>query len=233
MLLCYNGDMDIRTWIKENSEPSYGDFTRRICKTAYPVNGIRIPILRAKARELVKESGLKALNDLSDESYEEIMLQSFVLGYAKVPLSEKRALIKAYLQKCDDWSQTDSFVSTFRLSKNETEDYWNMLKDWMGDTNLCRQYPYLQRFILVFMSMKFLDDEHIDAVLAYCRTLADAPLTVKMANGWLLATASISFYDKVNAILTDLDSQTLRIYKGKMRDSFRISEEKKQEVKAL
>ena len=74
--------MEIKTWIKENSEEKYKSFTEKLVKTKYEIVGIRTPKLRKFAKELLKKYGVDSLKMLSDNIYEEIMLQVLLLPIA-------------------------------------------------------------------------------------------------------------------------------------------------------
>ena len=54
-----------------------------------------------------------------------------------------------------------------------------------------------------------------------------------MANAWLLTTAAREYLDKVIDVIIELDEETLRYFKGKIRDSYMISEDKKERVKDI
>ena len=46
--------MEIRNWIKNNSETDYKKFSERLIKTKYKIVGIRVSKLRKFAKELLK-----------------------------------------------------------------------------------------------------------------------------------------------------------------------------------
>ncbi|MGI6510405.1 MAG: DNA alkylation repair protein [Erysipelotrichaceae bacterium] len=225
--------MEIKTWIKENSEEKYKSFTENLVKTKYEIVGIRTPKLRKFAKELLKKHGIGSLKMLSDNIYEEIMLQGFIIAYSSGSLIDKKELFDNYLSKCDCWSLVDSFVSSLKLKGNDYQQGWIMMNDYKSNQAEMKQYPYIERFVLCLSMSLYLNDQYVDEILEYSEKLTDREYTVKMANSWLLATAAIEYFEKVMDVIMKLDEETLRYFKGKIRDSYRISEDKKERVKNL
>ena len=225
--------MEIKTWIKENSEEKYKSFTEKLVKTKYEIVGIRTPKLRKFAKELLKKYGVDSLKMLSDNIYEEIMLQGFIVAYSSRSLVDKKDLIDNYLYKCDCWSLVDSFVSSLKLKGEEYHEGYKMLNEYRDNQTKMKQYPYIERFVLCLSMSLYLNDQYIDDILEYSEKLTDREYTVKMANSWLLATAAIEYFEQVIDVIMKLDEETLRYFKGKIRDSYRISEDKKERVKSL
>ncbi len=225
--------MEIRNWIKNNSETDYKKFSERLIKTKYKIVGIRVSKLRKFAKELLKKYKIEALKKLSDDIYEEVMLQGFVVAYYDASIDAKRELIDTYLHKCDCWSLIDSFASSLKLKEKDYNAGWQMLADYKSDQLFIKQYPYIERFVICLSMNLYLNDEYIDEILNYCKKLDDREYTVKMANAWLLTTAAREYLDKVIDVIIELDEETLRYFKGKIRDSYMISEDKKERVKDI
>lgn len=211
----------MKEWIQENCEEKFKSFSEGLI-AGREIKGVRIPKLRAFAKELVKERGLDALELLSDDCYEEVLLQGFVIAYSKELIELKEPFIYEYLCKCDNWSLVDSFSAIVKLKGIEKDIFYDIIKGWRND-----EHEYVVRFTLVHCIVNYLDDEHIDDVLDFCGTLNDKAYSIKMANGWLLASAYINYSPKVRGLVKLLDDETFRITKGKIRDSYRISEEEK------
>ncbi len=214
--------MEIDEWLQKNSDEKYRLFSGRLVNSRYPLFGVRIPLLRKKAKMLVRQADMEALAFLNDESFEAVMLQGFVIGYSQKELSAKKEAIYNYLCKCDNWSLVDSFAATIKPQGVQKELLYGWIKEYR-----CDEHEYVRRFCLVEALECYLDDEHVDDLLAYSASLKDETTANKKANGWLLATAYINYEEKVLQLLPILDEETYRIAKGKIRDSYRIDEEKK------
>ncbi|HQB32242.1 MAG TPA: DNA alkylation repair protein [Erysipelotrichaceae bacterium] len=225
--------MNISKWLKDNSETEFKDFSVRLVKTRYDILGIRLPKLRKYAKDLVNRFGADALSRLSDDTFEEIMLQGFVVAYLKTDFEVKKILIDNYLRKCDNWSLIDSFASSFKLKDKDYQNGWKMLNEYKNNQMLLQEKPYIERFVLCLSMNLYLNDQYIDEILKYSEILKDRKYAVKMANSWLLATAAIKYFDKVIDVIIKMDEETIRYFKGKIRDSYRIDEDKKERIKQI
>ena len=217
--------MDVREWLQANSEEEYRRFTGRLVESRYPLLGVRLPLLRQQAKELLKQYEVEALNRLDDSSFEMIMLQGFVIAGLKKPLTEKRELLYRHLLKCDNWSLIDSLATSFKGRGRQSEEMYDFISSLKED-----EHPYVRRFVLVMMQ-KYLDDDHIADIMDYCRQLGKDEYCVEMAAGWLLASAYINYPQQVLDITGCLSETTYRHARGKINDSYRITEEKKKEYR--
>ena len=217
--------MEVKEWLKANGEEEYRRLSARLIQSRYPALGVRMPLLRKKAGQLVSEHGETALEMLDDSCLEMVMLQGFVIAALKKPLAEKEEAIYHYLLKCDNWSLIDSFSSSFRINGKESAELYRFLSSLKQD-----EHEYVRRFVLVVMQ-KYLDDEHIDDIIAYLKQLGSDEYCVEMAAGWLLASAYINYPQKVLSITDDLSESTYRYARGKINDSYRITMEKKKEYR--
>ena len=222
--------MNIKDELNRIKEDAYKAFSERIIKTSYPILGVRAKALRDMAKQIAKTEGLAAVGNIDDSSYEELMLQGLVIGYSKEKIEVKEEYLTQFLQKCDCWSLVDSTSATFKLKKDDLSALWQVMNKWRQDSQLCLNYPYLERFILVMEIDQYLDDQHIDEIIDYSRDLKERDYTIKMANAWLLATAFVNYPDKVYGVIDDLDMETTKYFKQKVRDSLRISAEDKKKV---
>ena len=100
-------DEKINAWIKmqlkTQKEPSFQQFMVKLLPGIDNILGIRLPTLRKIAKQLAKGKWQDYLLLALDDSYEEIMLQGLVLGYAQGNL----------------------------LAKEEPEAFWNFLQEYL------------------------------------------------------------------------------------------------------
>lgn len=223
--------MNVKKFIEENASERYREFTESLTlEGQYPFRGVRLPVLRGLAKQLVREDDMKALEKLTDDCFEEVLLQGFVIAYSKLPLSEKKPYIDDYLKKADSWSLIDSFVSSFKFKKDESKVMWEYLNDYRNSKD-----TFTVRFVLVMMMAKYLDEEHIKDVLDYCVSVRSEEYYIEMAQAWLLATAAIKWFGAVENILIDgkLNMFTHNKTIQKACESFRITDVNKERLKQL
>ncbi len=224
-------DVNIKEYLEANSRQKYRQFTGSLNPgSRYPVMGVRVPLLRELAKKLVKEYGVNAVDMLSDDSQEEVLLQGFVIAYSKMPLAEKKPYIDNYLAKCDNWSLIDSFVSTFHFNRKDEALMWRYLEEYRKS-----KQTFTVRFVLVMMLNRYLKDEYINDILEYCSNIDSEEYYIEMAQAWLLATAAINYFNDVELILKDgkLNMFTHNRTIQKTVESFRISAENKERLRAL
>ncbi len=217
----------ISDWISENKEEKYAEFSSKLTTSRYPLLGVRIPILKAKAKELVKDKDIESLKDVCRDSFEEMMLRGIIIAYSKITLKEKEDLLYQHLCECDNWALIDTLCTCFKLKGLEKEEMYQLISGYWND-----EHTYVVRFAIV-MSMHYNDDEHIADVLKKCCSLKRDEYTLKMANSWLLQALSVNYFDEVIKIIDKLDEETKRYYKRKMLDSFKITKERKEIVRRL
>ena len=224
-------DVYIKEYLEANSRQKYRQFTGSLNPgSRYPVMGVRVPLLRELAKKLAKEYGINAVDMLSDDSQEEVLLQGFVIAYSKMPLAEKKPYIDNYIAKCDNWSLIDSFVSTFHFNRKDEALMWR----YLGEYRKSKQ-TFTVRFVLVMMLNRYLKDEYINDILEYCSNIDSEEYYIEMAQAWLLATAAINYFYDVELILKDgkLNMFTHNRTIQKAVESFRISAENKERLRAL
>ena len=107
---------EIRYFLEEHSEQKFQKFTAGLIPGTDPIIGVRVPVLRSLAKHIAKEDWRSYLTDARNDTYEEICLQGFVIGYAKADIEEILSYAKAFIPKIHDWSVNDGFCATFKSS---------------------------------------------------------------------------------------------------------------------
>lgn len=223
-------DCTILERLKALAEPEYAAFASRLCSTRYPMLGVRLPKLRAMAKELCRSDWRAYLRAPTGETFEEVMLRGMVLAGAPCPLEEKLENTEAYLPLPDCWSLTDSVVPTYRFRKGELETVRRFFA------------PYLQasgtfevRFALIVLLDYFLCPEYEQWVADMVLKVDSNEYYVNMARAWILATLAVRRPDLTFRILEEgrLDPFTHRKTISKLCDSYRISAEDKSRARAL
>ena len=97
--------------LKELADKKYREFQMKLCPGVDNILGIRVPILRKYAKDLVKKYSLEeVLYSLDDKYYESIMLQGMVIGLDKNRnIEETLEYVKNFIPKIDNWAVCDTF----------------------------------------------------------------------------------------------------------------------------
>lgn len=214
------------------SEESYRDFNKKLCPDAgRELLGIRVPRLRQLAREILKGDWETFINDGEEQYHEEIILKGLVIGGAKLPLEEKLTLIRDFIPKIDSWSISDTFCPSLKIKPKDLAAVWEFILPYAGSD---REYDV--RFAVIMMLDYYITDDYAQKVIARLDTIRHDGYYAKMAVAWTLAELGI----KYNAITMEylrgenhLDKFTYNKALQKMRESYRIDPEQKEELKRM
>lgn len=223
---------NIRKELLELKDEEYGKFQKKLCPdTNLEIIGIRIPKLRNLAKELAEEDYKYYLNSIENKYFEEILLEGFIIGYCKVDIYEKLELIKEFVPKIDSWSITDTFCPTLKIKEKDLEKVWNFIMPYLKSNK-----EFEVRFAIIMMLDYYITDQYVDEVIECLDKVDNEGYYAKMAVAWTLAEIGIKYYDKLIKYLkgnNKLDTFTYNKTLQKLRESYRISSEQKEELKTM
>lgn len=224
----------MNTWIKAQleaqKEPSFQQFMAKLLPGIDNILGIRLPTLRKIARQLANGNWQDYLQSASDDSYEEIMLQGLVLGYAKGNLKEKEPFLRLFIPKIDNWSVCDSTCATIKLAKEEPEAFWNFLQKYLHS-----QREYEVRFALVQMLDYYINEGYLARVLEAIDNVKLKAYYVQMAQAWAVSICYREFPQQTLPYLKEnhLDDFTHNKAIQKITESLKVPKEEKSFLKTL
>ncbi|MDR0886961.1 MAG: DNA alkylation repair protein [Clostridiales Family XIII bacterium] len=194
-------------------------------KTAY---GVRVPQMRAIAKDIIKNDPQRFLDRCKDTTFEEIQLHGFVIAGLKVPLSEKLPFIAAFIPLIDNWAICDTF--SFKVKETEKPLLWDFVQGYF-DSNK----TYDVRYAVVTGLPNFITDGYIDAYLEKLAAIIHEDYYVKMAVAWAICDCFIKQRDKTDALLSakTLDPWTQNKAIQKCRESRRVSDADKEYLLGL
>lgn len=198
------------------------------------VIGVRIPILRKIAKQIIKQDYAKFLAEnqpLQQTYFEEILLEGIVLAYAPLDLEVKFAAIKRFLPKINNWGVCDSFCASFKLTDYANKQmYLPLLKSILSSNK-----PYELRFAIVMLLDYYLTPDFADEALALIVKVNSEAYTVKMAKAWAFSKY-FSYYPAEGFAFLQTHKLEDTLYKmtlQKIRDSKRVSIQDKQKLNML
>lgn len=223
---------NIKRRLLELQNEEYKKFNKKLCPdTNLKMLGIKIPVLRTIAKEIAKIRPEEYLQNVENEYFEEVILEGLVIAYSKMPIEEKLELIKNFIPKIDSWAINDTFCPTLKIKDSEKEVVWDFLQ------------PYLQsdkefevRFAVIMMLDYYITDEYVDKVIKKLDQIKNDGYYAKMAVAWTLAEIGIKYNEKAMKYLkgqNNLDKFTYNKTLQKLRESYRISTEQKEELKKM
>lgn len=221
-------------WIKEQlgslAEPEFQQFTAKLLPGVTGILGVRLPFLRQLAKQLAKGDWKAYLSHALDGSYEEIMLQGMVLGYAKGDLQEKKEYLQAFIPKINNWSVCDSACSTIKLAKQQPEEFWEFLMPYLNSTG-----EFQIRFALVQLLDYYVNERYLGRVLEAVQQARQESYYVNMAQAWAVSICYREFPEETLPFLkaNSLDDFTHNKAIQKITESLKVPEEEKEIARRL
>lgn len=223
---------EIKIRLYELAEEKYREFNQKLLPGVEHVLGVRLPLLRKLAKETAKGDFRAYLSEAQkkisrDSIHEEIMVQGLVIGYAKMEREEYRKYLDEFAPKITNWSVCDSCVSGFKFMRTDPDYWFEYLKTYRASKE-----EFELRFMIVAMMDHFVDEEHIDEILAICNELRHDRYYVKMAVAWALQVCYVKFPEKTRWLLENnsMDDFTYNKAIQKIRESYQVSREEKDEL---
>lgn len=227
-------EKEYNTWIKEQlealREPEYQKFSSRLLPGIGPILGVRLPLLRNMAKKLAKEDWKTYLKHARDDSMEEIMLQGMTLGYARGDLAEKEQCLRRFIPKIDNWSVCDSVCSSIKLAKEQPEEMWEFLQEYLHS-----EKEYEVRFGLVQLLNYYVKEDYLYRVLQEIDSIKSRAYYVWMAQAWALSICYRDFPRETEPFLKQNHLYDITHNKAiqKITESRKVGKEEKNYIRTL
>lgn len=217
---------NIKAILESSVDDKFKDFTSALIPGSRPILGVRTPVLRQISKAIAKGDWQSFLKEAPEDTYEEVNVKGFVIGYAKADLQTLLPYIAEHIEKINDWSLCDGFCSNLKIVSKHREEFLEFLLPYakMDD-------EFKQRVVAVMLMDYYLTDEYIDMTLAVLDSLKNEKYYCKMAVAWAVATAWAKQREKTCAYMQNgnntLDDWTYNKAIQKMIESYRVSDEDK------
>ena len=219
----------IRKQLLELQEPDYQKFHKNLVPGVDNIIGIRVPILRNIAKEILKDDYISYIK-APKKYYEEIMIEGILIGTCKLDINEKLNLLDDFIPKINNWAINDSCSSSFKIKKENEKVVWNYLKKYITSSK-----EFELRFMLTMWMDHYLIDEYIDDVVINVKEITTDLYYAKMAKAWLISFIYLKYKEKGKKLLEDIKSDEWAYNKSiqKIIESNRITKEEKENLKKL
>lgn len=146
---------DVREYLLGCNEEKYQKFSQNLIPGVDNIIGIRLPILRAYAKELAKGDWEQAM-DGDDLYFEETMLRGMLISYAIKDIKKALPYIEDFIPRVDNWSICDSVFMTMNVLQKDREMTWEFIRPYLYSGE-----EFKVRVALVIMMQHLLKcDEH-------------------------------------------------------------------------
>lgn len=221
----------IREKIFELADEEYKKFHTSLCPNTDTIVGVRVPVLRNLAKEIVKENDVvEYLKNAEDKYYEETLLQGMVIGISKIDLQTTKQMLIKFIPKIYNWAICDTTVAGLKVTKKNMEEMLEFTKKYLKSNK-----EFELRFAIVMLLDFYITDQYIDFVLDELNKIKHDGYYVKMAVAWAISIAYIKFPDKTMKLLKDnnLDNFTYNKSLQKIVESYRVNKNIKNEIKRM
>ena len=222
---------EVRKWLEVQAAVDYKKFSSALIPGCDNMLGVRIPLLRKKAKELAKENWRDFARGMKEEYFEETMIAGMVIGYARADIKEKIEAVREFIPRIHNWSVNDCFCSTIKLKPSEREIFWDFLMEYKDSRK-----EYEVRVVAVMLLDQYLIPEYIEETIKTLDYLYDGDYYGSMGIAWALATAYAKFPEQTLSLLrgeNHLSDFTYNKAIQKMLESYRVSPEDKEMLRAM
>lgn len=208
----------IRERLYALAEPKYRDFSAALVPGGMGMLGVRLPKLRALAKEVAQDSDAYFAEPCG-ELFEEVMLRGMVIGCMKCSTEQRMAQMRAFIPMIANWSVCDSFCTSIKEAKRRPEEYWNFILPYVHS-----EREFEVRFAVVMMLAHFSKGEWLPRTLEQLESVCHPGYYVKMAVGWAISVCYVNdpayAWEWLNGV--QLDTETERMAIQKIMDSRRV-----------
>ena len=121
---------ETRLFLLENSEEEYRKFLGSLLPGEKNMLGIRLPVLRKKAKELAR-GDWKGEWETEDRYFEEIMLRGMMISYVKGDMDEMLPYIADFIPRVNNWSVCDSVFAKMDVLRTDRERTWQFIQPYL------------------------------------------------------------------------------------------------------
>ena len=221
--------MDIRKELFERQDKKYQEFTNSLIPgiDVTKTIGIRIPKIRELAKIIPTEEKYELIKTYPHEYFEENNLHRFIIEGLK-NYDEVIYYLDRFVPFIDNWSVCDCFTNK-QVEKNK-DKYLVKIKEWLQIDHL-----YAKRFGVSQLMRYYLDNDFDKSYLDLVGSIKTDEYYLEMMIAWYFATALAKKYEDTFKYLesANLNNETIKMLLGKVRDTYRITDDRKEEIRTL
>ncbi len=221
---------EIRDELFSFQDVKYRDFQAGLIpgKNADVMIGVRTPVLRKYAKDLIKKRDVtEFLRDLPHRYFDEDQLHAFIISEMK-DYGKCMEETEKFLPYVDNWATCDQ-MSPKIFKKHKTE-LLEAIKEWIKSDK-----TYTIRFSIGMLMQHFLDEDFDIAYPEMVAAVRSEEYYVNMMIAWYFATALAKQYETILPFIEGkkLDTWTHNKAIQKSVESYRITPEQKDYLRSL
>lgn len=209
---------ELRRSLEALADPRYRAFASKLIPGGIPMLGVRLPQLRAMAKQLAR-AGHWQLPTPAEPYMEEVMLRGMLIGYAPrhVKLEARLTELERFVPLISNWSICDSCCTTYAFVRRQREEVWPWLAPYLASAE---EFP--ARFGVVMLLCHYRQEATWAARVA--EVLPTVPATgyyAEMAVAWCACELILHEPALADRLLASLRPSVRRLTLRKLRESNR------------
>lgn len=225
-------DRELRDRLEALSEPGYQKFASALIPSVpqEKILGVRLPKLRALARELAADDWRAYLRCARCDTFEEVMLQGLVISGLEEEPGTVLSYAGSFIPKIDNWSVCDAFCAGFRLARTHPDAVWGFIQPYLRDD---REYGV--RFGAVMLLSYFADRRHASEAFRLLDEAHCEGYYARMAVAWAVSALFAALPERTFRYLgrSSLDDFTYRKALQKILESRQTGAEYRERIKTM
>lgn len=214
----------------EMRDEKFRDFTSKLIPGVDKelIIGVRVPEIRRLAKTLSADERKKFLSELPHKYHEENLLHGAILQLIKNDIGEVISETEKFLPYIDNWAVCD--MSQSKLLGKCPDMVFGKVCEWAKS-----EKTYTVRFAIDVLLQFFLDENFKPEVFSLAESIVSEEYYINMALAWFWSFALIKRYDEALPIIESKRLPAFVHNKAiqKARESYRISDERKEYLKTL
>ena len=220
-------------YLKSQQDEKYKNFTSKLLPKNVELLGVRIPVIRQYAKQLIKENLSNKYLEISLDKMQyqdELFLYSLLIANKMKTSETKIEDIKKFVPYINSWAVCDIFCSELKEIKKDTNKYFESFSQYTQS-----QEEYQIRFFYVLALNYFINEEHLEQIFNMIKNQEYVGYYDKMAVAWFLSIAYIKYPEQVENFLFSAKLNEFVFNKtiSKICDSFQVKKEAKIHLRKL
>ena len=213
-----------REWLKQQSDEAYRSFQHKLLPGVENYMGVRLPILKSKAKQLAKQDW-KTEFAQADLTFEEVMLRGMTIGALNLPVEQTVSLVKAFVPCIDNWAVCDSFCASLRQVRKHKAEFLPTIKEVAASKR-----EFEARFAAVMLLCYYKEPQDMPQSLALYAQITQADYYAQMGLAWGYSVFAATDFEMTLQAMEQaaLSVETWNKALQKMRESRRISPQQKE-----
>lgn len=221
---------DLKSELRELAEEDFRIFQLKLIPGTDNILGVRTPKLKEIAIQIAKGDWSSFLQQVENNTFEETMLEGFVIGKIKTDFETILELSKAFVAKINNWAVCDLFCSNLKSCAKNKESTWEFIQPYLSS-----HMEYELRFAVVLGMDYLVEEKYLDKLFESYNKIKLEAYYVKMAVAWAISLCYVKFGSQTELFLlkNNLDDFTFNKALQKIVESNRVEEATKVRIRKM